>query len=129
MPRNVVYIAHPLGSETPKDREANRRKASRWVAWAASIGVAPVADWIILTGQWEETPENRALGLDCDLSTIERCHELWLVGGRLSAGMLTEAEHAYVSGVRVRDLRRFGIEPPKNVTLLDVVTRSILWKP
>lgn len=106
----VVYIAHPLGAGD--DRERNRANAARWVAWAARQGVAPVADWIVLAGEWQETPENRNRGLEIDLELVERCDEIWLVGGRVSPGMEMEARHAAKHGVRIVDLTAMGYEAP-----------------
>jgi hypothetical protein len=101
----VVYIAHPLGSGS--DREANRRSAAKWVAWAGSIGVAPVADWIILSGEWDES--RREQGLTIDFALIKRCDEVWLCGSRISPGMIAEARHAQAAGIPVYD-RTY--EPP-----------------
>jgi hypothetical protein len=127
----VVYIAHPLGAGP--DRETNRAKASRWVAWAADQGVAPVADWVILSGQWTEDRRTEGLAIDCAL--IGRCDELWLVGGRISPGMQIEAAWArnvvrfdaasgrvIPEGVWVRDFAGFGSEPPseKMINRLDM---------
>lgn len=103
----VVYIAHPLGAGP--GREFNRRRASRWVAWAAEQGVAPVADWIILSGQWDEA--RREQGLDIDMALVERCDEVWLVGGRISPGMALEADKARLIGKPVRDFTSLGEEP------------------
>lgn len=87
----VIYIAHPLGAD--EAREANRARASRWVAWAAlHHSVAPVATWITLAGEWSECAELRYRGLDIDCALIERCDEVWLVGGRISPGMQIEAD-------------------------------------
>lgn len=107
----VVYIAHPLGSNRTI-RELNRERASRWLAWAAEQGVAPVADWIILSGQWTESDANRARGLEIDKALVARCDELWLVGGRVSEGMKVEADAARASGVEVIDMTDLGDEPP-----------------
>jgi len=97
----VVYVAHELSS----DREANRVKASEWVGWLAQhCDIAPVADWIILTGQWPETMRER--GLAIDLRLIEECDELWMVGEHVSEGMAIEARHATRIGIRVRDFTR-----------------------
>lgn len=106
----VVYIAHPLGAGP--DREQNLANAARWVAWAALQGVAPIADWIILASQFEETPENRELGLEIDVELVERADEIWLVGGRVSEGMAIERARASRVGVRVVDLTHIGYEPP-----------------
>jgi len=106
----VCYIAHPLGSGP--DREQNRASAAEWCAFLAlHFDVSPVADWIVLSGEWSETPELRARGMACDLALVERCDELVLVGPRVSAGMLTEAEHARKHGKPVYDLTRLSMDP------------------
>lgn len=107
----VVYLAHPLGAGP--DREQNRANASKWVAWAAAQGVAPIADWIVLSGQWEESPELRAKGLAIDCRLVELCDEVWLCGGRVSPGMKLEADHALEKGIRVVDMTELGYLPPK----------------
>ena len=61
----IVYIAHRLGAG--EDRETNRREAARWVAWAAQQGVAPVATWITLAGEWSEDMLDLGLVIDCEL--------------------------------------------------------------
>jgi hypothetical protein len=107
----VVYVAHPLGSGI--DRERNRINASKWCAWLAkTYGVAPVADWITLSGQWDESPENRDLGLRIDVELVKRCDEIILVGGRVSPGMAIEAEAARTHGIVVVDLTHLGYEVP-----------------
>jgi len=105
----VVYVAHPLGHGD--DRELNRTNAAQWCAYLAEAhGIAPVAPWIVIAGVWEET--KRALGFEIDLAIIERCDELWLVGGRITEGMALEAEHAAACGITVRDLTSLGYLPP-----------------
>jgi hypothetical protein len=109
---HVGYIAHPLGAGP--DRERNRQNAARWAAWIArTYDVAPIADWIILSGEWEETPENRERGLAIDLELVERCDAIYLVGGRVSPGMAMELEHAKTHGLRVVDLTHLGYEAPR----------------
>lgn len=111
MTRQVAYVAHPLGAGP--DREANRQRAMRWCNWVArSLGMAPSADWITLSGIWDETPENRALGIECDLAQVVRCSRVLLVGGRISDGMRQEATYGNAAGVHVYDLTFLGNEPP-----------------
>ena len=105
----VVYLAHPLGAGP--DRKANRANAARWVAWATLVHrVAVVADWITLSGELSE--EHRELGLRCDLALIDRCDEIWLVGGRVSPGMQIELDHARTGDLVVVDLTHMGYEAP-----------------
>lgn len=95
----LIYVAHPLGAEV--DREENRSKASRWVAFVGELGYAPVADWIILSGQWDETHRHR--GLAIDFALIQRCDEVWLFGPRVSPGMQLEKEYAQTHGIITRN--------------------------
>ena len=83
------------------------------MAWAADLGVAPIADWIILSGQWDES--RRDDGLRIDFALIERADELWQVGGRVSEGMALEAREAEVHGVVVFDLTALGEEPLRDL--------------
>lgn len=107
----AIYIAHPLGAGA--DRPRNRMNAARWCASLAKLfEVATVADWVVLSGEWNETEENRNLGLRLDLTLVSRCDELWLCGGRISPGMRMEAERALSLGLAVRDLTTLGYEPP-----------------
>jgi len=100
----VVYVAHALSG----DREGNREKAAKWVAnLAMRFDIAPIADWIILSGQWDEGA--RALGLSIDCALIEKCNEVWLVGESISKGMLVEVVHATKQGILVHDFTGMSI--------------------
>jgi hypothetical protein len=103
----VVYVAHPLSGP---DRDANIARAARWCAWAFKSGYAPVADWIVLASQLDESWREQGLRADCAL--IKRCDEVWLVGGRVSEGMRIEAAAARLVGLPVKDLTEIGAEPP-----------------
>jgi hypothetical protein len=108
-----VYIAHPLSADTPEQSRKNRENAALWAVWAARVkGVSPSCSWVVLSSVLEETPENRALGIQCDLVQVERADEVWLVGGRISSGMRLEAEHAEHCRIPVLDLTGLGELPP-----------------
>jgi hypothetical protein len=108
----VVYVAHPLGAS--EDRELNRANAAKWCAYLAkTYKLAPVADWIVLSGVWNETTDLRELGLSIDKALIERCDELVMVGGRISPGMAIEAEHARACRIPVTSLLHLGYEVPE----------------
>lgn len=106
----VVYCAHQLGAGP--DREQNRANAAKWCAWISSLGFAPVAGWIILSGEWSESADNRSMGLAIDVALVGRCDEVWLVGGRVSAGMEIEGAAALRLGKPVYDLTWIGYAPP-----------------
>jgi len=111
-PRRVTYVAHCLSAPTRAGIEENRADAARWAAFLGMhFSVAPECSWIVLTGMWDETPENRARGLECDLALVERCDELVMVGPRVSEGMMLESEHARKHGKPVYDLTRLSMDP------------------
>lgn len=90
--RIPAYLAHPLNAPTAEEREQNRQRAARWCAWLSRrYLIAPVADWIVLSSQWDETPENRAIGLEIDRVLVELCGTIVLVGPRVSEGMRFES--------------------------------------
>jgi hypothetical protein len=121
---DIAYVAHPLGSGV--DRDANRMRAMRWCGWVVkTFGVASEANWIVLSGVWDETPENRALGIECDLVHVRRSDFVLLVGGRVSPGMRIEAMHAVSCGIPVYDLTALGAEPPA----VDVAPKLVAWVP
>ena len=106
-----VYVAHQLSAPTREGIDENRRKAAMWGAWiSTTFKVAVSADWLWMTGELDETPENRAHGLACDLAHIERCDELWMVGRVVSSGMRLEAEHARSHRIPVYDLTGYAAD-------------------
>lgn len=120
--RVPVYIAHPLSAPHFEGMAQNRLRAARWCAWAVRrYRVTTIADWVVLSSVLAETPENRAMGIECDLALIPLCRALWLVGGRLSSGMAAETEEAQRVAVPVIDLLHLGAEPPA----LDVSVREL----
>lgn len=110
------YIAHRLGAGA--DRETNRLKAQRWVAWLAGrYLIEPVAPWIILAAEWPESM--RELGLEIDRAAIERCELVIACGEQvgLSAGMQLEAGWAK----RVADITGYGwgLDGPARLRVID----------
>ncbi len=67
-----------------------------------------VADWIlhceVFAGDKDDDMELRSLGMTRNFRLIEVCHELFLVGSRLSRGMQAEAEYAKSRGLGIQNL-------------------------
>lgn len=107
--RTAIYLAAPLTAPTRAGIEENRANAARWAAFLVEhFPVAVECSWVVLTGQLEETPENRKRGLECDVALVELCAEVWMVGGRVSSGMRFESDHARSLGIKVIDLTDMG---------------------
>lgn len=130
MSRLSVYVAHPLGAGP--DRDANLRNGALWCAWLAEhFDIAPQAPWVVLASVWDESPENRKRGIECDLATLDVCAELWLVGPRVSPGMLVEATYMHGLSKPVRDLTGYVpallAEPPTEA--FRVRATELRWHP
>lgn len=104
-PRTVAYLAHPVSAPTQAGIEANLASARAWLKflvnvtpWAISCPWMPYVEAL--------TPEAtyRQRGLADDLVMLERHDAIVLTGGRVSAGMQMEREHAAAHGLRVVDL-------------------------
>jgi hypothetical protein len=110
----VIYLAHPVGAATPDGIKANLARAKRWYRWIAkSFNVSIVADWLTICEVLDDANQaDRDHGLDMDIAAIERCDELWLVGGRISNGMGLERDAAEDFNLRIVDLTFLGEEPP-----------------
>ena len=87
----LVYICSPLHG----DIETNIKKADEYCAYAAACGVVPLAPHTIFTRYLDENnPEQRQQGLQMGLSLLNRCDDLWVMGGEISEGMRGEIEYA-----------------------------------
>lgn len=101
----LVYLAAPLTPRGSETREGNMLAAIEVYKELCELHAdcAFLLQWVINCAVFEETTENRAVGIARNLAVIAVCDELWLVGPRVSAGMTAEATYAVDHGVRVRD--------------------------
>lgn len=114
----VAHVSHPYGG-----RPENLARAKRWLAWLRRRHpeIVFIAPWIEMCEAMPETPELRAYGLRCNCEVISRCDLFYMVGGRVSPGMLTELNAAVfeqglapdLSGREIIDLTHLGFEPPE----------------
>lgn len=109
-----VYCAHQLTARTPDgaiDQEGvalNRANAAKWAAWLWRQGFSVECSWIVCTGELEETPENRELGLASDCEQVRRCDVMALCGPKISSGMFKESG----SAKNIVDFTHLGLELP-----------------
>ena len=109
--RSLIYLAHPVSG----DVAANLARARRWLLWCYRTrpDLAFVSQWILDCEILDDAnPADRALGLEHGFAIIERCDEIWRVGGRISYGMALEGAHGAEHGVRLVDMTAIGEEPP-----------------
>ena len=108
----AVYLAHQLTAPTREGIELNRSRAARWAKWLWEQGFAVECSWVVMTGELDETPENRELGLRSDCEQVRRCDVMVLCGPRVSGGMLREAQAAKV----IVDFTHLGLAVPVGIS-------------
>lgn len=133
MPPTAVYLCHPVRGGNPCETRANLERARRWYRWAVEDRrVAPMVSWIVGCEEFpDEVEEYRERGLIGDCALVRRADEVWLVGGRVSAGMMREAQAANAAGVRVVDWTALGGEPPAPGEMSDtaLLLAARTWRP
>lgn len=102
--KKVVYIAHPIGG----DVNANIVRVCRIYEWVAQHNprLVPFAPYIATVLAMDDNiPACRELGISHDMELFERkvFDEVWLFGGRISAGMQHEIDKAKSLGIPVID--------------------------
>lgn len=122
----IAYLAHPVSG----DVVGNIAKAKIWLKWLQQryidkAFIAPWIDWIELCGDDDDNSQQRELGMQRDFLVIGRCHELWMVGGRMSTGMLREKRVAIAHGVDILDHLLRCVEPP-NIITAEEMEKSVL---
>lgn len=101
----LVYLAAPLTPQGNETREGNMLAAIEIYRELCELhpDCSFLLQWVINCTVFDETTENRAIGIARNLAVIEVCDELWLIGPRVSSGMNAEASYAVDRNVRVRD--------------------------
>lgn len=97
--KKLVYIASPYAG----DVEGNTAFAKEACRYAMEKDAAPIAVHLLYPQMLDDTvPAEREAGLCMGLRVLEACDELWLCGGRMSAGMQAELAAAERLGIPVR---------------------------
>ena len=97
--RPVVYICSPYAG----DIAANTAAARRYSRFAVDAGYIPVAPHLLFPQFLnDDDPEERELGLFFGDVLMSKCAEVWVFGGRVSAGMQKEIDRAKRKNYRLR---------------------------
>lgn len=99
----VVFMAAPVAPVGDETFEGNLDRARRWYRQLslAFPSVAFLAPWVLNCECFEDTDSYRRAGIARNCEIIRRCDELWLVGPRVSPGMVVEAEFAERLGMLI----------------------------
>lgn len=109
---NVVYVAHPVGSDVP----GNIARTKRWLRWL--IDKVPNVVWMCpwlpyLDVLDDKNLEDRTWAIQADCEIARHCDGIVLVGGRISEGMAAEVAAVQGHPVLVFDWTYLGDEPPE----------------
>ena len=97
--RKLVFICSPLAGRM----KWNIRNARRYSLYAIGQGVVPVTPHLMYTQYLDDAdPEHRAMAMECGISLLRRCSEIWVFGGRVSGGMRREIAFARRHNIAVR---------------------------
>jgi hypothetical protein len=104
--RTLVYIAHPVSGLT---RAELTESVSAWLAQL--IGDYPehafCVSWLPYVLALDDGNQtHRERGMRDDLECLSRCDEIWLLGPRISSGMLDEAHFAVLHDMPVWRVQR-----------------------
>jgi hypothetical protein len=106
-----IYLAHPLKGDIQKNLELARL----WYKWACTHYWPDHcfnAMWILNVEVFDDDSSvDRYRGMQRNLQGIKRCDELWLLGPRVSEGMVEEAEFARRCQIPVYDLTTEALHP------------------
>src|SRR5262245_30980135 len=111
----VVYLSHPIGEGDGADAERradNIANATEWVKFFIDntrwIMLCPWFIYTITHGGAIHAPRR----LIDQITALERCDLLVLVGGFISPHMKYEMQAAKRLGIPIVDLTTFGVSPP-----------------
>ncbi len=97
--RPLVYICSPYRGAT----ESNIRRARSYCRFAISRNAVPIAPHLLYTQFLDDSVrKERNIGISCGVAILYRCDQLWVFGGRVSAGMKAEIQEAERRGIPIR---------------------------
>lgn len=114
----LVYLAHPVSGLSKVELITS---VSCWLAqlvkaYPGHAFAAPWLAYVLALDDGNQTHRDR--GVRDDLECLSRCDEVWLLGPRISSGMLDEAHFAVLHDMPVWRVQR----------VLDVAKREE-WRP
>lgn len=97
--KKVVFICSPFKD----DIEVNTARAKRYGRFAVTKKVVPIIPHLMYPRFLnEDSPDERAMGLEMGLVLLSNCHEIWVFGNRISRGMEIEIEKAKEIKIPIR---------------------------
>lgn len=95
----IVFICSPFAG----DVDTNLMRARRYGRFAVAQKRIPIIPHLMYPQFLEEdNPDERKLGLKMGLVLLTKCHELWVFGNQLSAGMSIEISKAKKQRIPIR---------------------------
>ena len=97
--RPLVYICSPYS----RDTQANIQRARSFSRFAVEEGYIPIAPHLLFPQFLDDSiKEERELGLFFGNVLMDRCAELWVLGGVISSGMAAEIKRAKRKNYTIR---------------------------
>jgi hypothetical protein len=88
--KKVIFVCSPF-----QNKEVNVKKARACCRSVLNKGHVPLAPHLIYPQfLQDDKPEEREIGLDCGLTLMNLCDEVWVFGKEITSGMRREVEYA-----------------------------------
>ena len=101
MKKKLVYICSPCRGDYVENIKAAERYCRGIVLTLEEV--VPIAAHVYFTRFLNDTKKKeREIGLECGLSLIDICDEVWVYGDVISEGMAREIEYAKNNGIPVK---------------------------
>ena len=113
----LIYCAHPVGVPTKEEHQLNLALGAQWLKHLINVfeNSTFIAPWLTYCAVLDDdNPKHRERGKAMDREILLRCDEIWLLGGRISPGMIEEIDLAHEHDIVVRDFTRWGSRPILN---------------
>ena len=97
--KKIVFICSPYKG----DIELNTMRAKRYARFAITKKKVPIIPHLMYPRFLDENNhEERVLGLQMGLILLEKCHEVWVFGNKISRGMEIEIKKAKEMIIQVK---------------------------
>ena len=97
--KDLVYICSPYAG----DVQENLHRARMYSRFAAFHNAIPVTPHLLYPQFLQDADSaERQIGIECGMTLLSLCDELWVFGDRISKGMAAEIEYAKSACIPIR---------------------------
>lgn len=110
------------------DIEGNTKLAKKFGYHAAKCGYIPIIPHLVFPQFLDDNdPEERIIGITMGAELLKSCDMMWIIGAKLTKGMLYELEVAKEAGIPIRLYdRNVNCISPKTLSIDDRIDEEFI---